>query len=477
MLYLYIWIFPLLASLLVWFLRSKKAHVLIVFAHSVLHLIAGLILALPGTGWASHLGVDSLSSFIFFIGAILYFAVGWYSLRTRTELSPRQSSIYAICMMLFVASMDGASLSRDLGLIWVFVETTTLASAMLISFEKHKQSIEAAWKYLFICSIGIALAFVGILLLIIAQPSTPSLWIDRILVLSPAINHFWLKISFVFILIGFGTKVGLAPLHFWLPDAHSEAPATVSALLSGALLNTALLPLLRMQQVMQACDLGSLVAQLFLILGFLSMFTAAVFIMKIKNYKRLLAYSSIENMGIILIAFGLGELAGKAGLIHIMGHSLIKSAFFLTAGNVYYLTQKKDYEAGSGILEQNPPSGWLWLISYMFIIGMPPSPLFFSELYIAFSLIRAGYIPALIVYFILLSAIAYGLGRASLAITTGHGRERRKLPLSRILPQIALLAFAIAFPYLIGKGTAKPRQVGQPVQAVETGLFAQPRLK
>lgn len=452
MLYLYIWIFPLLAAPLVWVLRSKPMHNLTVFIHSLLHLLAGIAVALPSTGLAESLGIDALSRSVFFISAILYFAVGLYSLRLKTELTPRQSSIYAICMMLFVASMDGASLSRDLGLIWVFVETTTLASAMLISFEKHKQSIEAAWKYLFICSIGIALAFVGILLLIIAQPHSPSLFLDRIISNAGSLNSFWLKISFVFILIGFGTKAGLAPMHFWLPDAHSEAPAPVSALLSGALLNTALLPLLRMQQVMNISHLGTLASQLFLILGFASMFIAAVFIMKITNYKRLLAYSSIENMGIILIAFALGDLAGKAGLIHIMGHSLIKSAFFLTAGNVYYLVGKKDYNACGGLLGLHPASGWLWLIAFMFIIGMPPSPLFFSELFIAFGFIKAGYIPALIVYFILLSAIAYGLGRAALGIATGPATERKHLPLSRILPQMALLAFAIAVSFLVRSG-------------------------
>ncbi len=439
----------MLAAPLVWVLRSKPMHNLTVFIHSLLHLLAGIAFMLPSTGMAESLNIDALSRTIFLISGVLYFAVGLYSLRLKTELTPRQSSIYAICMMLFVASMDGASLSRDLGLIWVFVETTTLASAMLISFEKHKQSIEAAWKYLFICSIGIALAFVGILLLIIAQPHSPSLFLDRIISNAGSLNSFWLKISFVFILIGFGTKAGLAPMHFWLPDAHSEAPAPVSALLSGALLNTALLPLLRMQQVMNISHLGTLASQLFLILGFASMFIAAVFIMKITNYKRLLAYSSIENMGIILIAFALGDLAGKAGLIHIMGHSLIKSAFFLTAGNVYYLVGKKDYNACGGLLGLHPASGWLWLIAFMFIIGMPPSPLFFSELFIAFGFIKAGYIPALIVYFILLSAIAYGLGRAALGIATGPATGRKHLPLSWILPQMALLALAVAVSFLI----------------------------
>lgn len=448
MIYLYIWLFPILAGILSWMLKNKKLNTMLVFLHSLLHLAVAIAFVLPKSTLLVALGLDALNVWFYLISALLYFAVGLYSLKSHNELSERQSSIYAICMMAFVASMDGANLSRDLGLIWVFVESTTLASAMLISFEHRKQSLEAAWKYLFICSIGIALAFVGILLLVVAQTSTPSLLIDKIMATSVGVSPFWLKISFVFMLIGFGTKVGLAPLHFWLPDAHSEAPAAVSALLSGALLNTALLPLIRMLGIMKVNNLGYLASQLFMVMGLLSMLVAAVFILKIKNYKRMLAYSSIENMGIIMIAFALGDLAGKAGLMHVMGHSLIKAAFFLTAGNVYNLFGQKDYDKCTGLLTLNPISGWLWLLCFMAIIGMPPSPLFISEFYIAFALLGSGYIFVLIVYFILLASIAYGLGRAALAITMGTSDRKVKLSLSQYLPQIGLLLCAVAVPLI-----------------------------
>jgi hydrogenase-4 component F len=434
---------------MVWSFKNKRLNTAIILGHSVMHLLAGLALCLPASGLAAYLGIDGLSIWFFISSAILYFAVGLYSLQQNNRHSNRQSSIYAICMMAFVASMDGANLSRDLGLIWVFVETTTLASAMLISFEHRKQSLEAAWKYLFICSIGIALAFVGILLLVIAMPTASSLAIDTILALAETISPFWLKVSFVFMLIGFGTKMGLAPLHFWLPDAHSEAPAPVSALLSGALLNTALLPLIRMQKVMNACNLGGIASQLFIVMGLLSMFVAAVFMLKVKNYKRLLAYSSIENMGIILIAFALGSYAGKAGLIHVMGHSMIKAAFFLTSGNVYAIFGKKNYDDCSGLISVNKVSGWLWLLCFMFIIGMPPSPLFISEFYLVMGLLHSGNIAALIASIVLLSTIAYGLGRASLAITMGKSESRVRLPISLFLPQIGLLICAVILPIVM----------------------------
>lgn len=449
MLYIYIWLFPVLAGLLSWILKNKRLNKAIVLVHSALHLVGAIAVALPQTSLAAHFGIDSLSVWFVLVSALLYFAVGLYSLKTDDGLNARQSSIYAICMMAFVASMDGANLSRDFGLIWVFVETTTLATAMLISFEHHKQSLEAAWKYLFICSVGIAIAFVGVLLLVIAQISEPSLSYDAVLQSIAQVNPFWMKVSFVFMLIGFGTKLGLAPMHFWLPDAHSEAPAPVSALLSGALLNTALLPLLRMQGLMDAAGLGWIASQMFQVLGFISLFIAAMFIVKVKNFKRLLAYSSIENMGLIMIAFGLGGAASRIGLIHVMGHSLIKASFFLTAGNAYHIFAQKEYDKCGGLLDVHAPSGWLWLLSFMFIVGMPPSPLFFSEFGIAVQLLARANVAGVVIYFIFLASIAYGLGRASLAVTMGSSEKRAKLPVLQWLPQAGMLLLAMGVPYLL----------------------------
>ena len=447
--YLLLWSFPLLASIGAILIKNTKLNSTLVLIHSILHLGLGIAFVMPQNPVAIFFGVDSYAALFFLISAILYLASALYTYGIKHNLSPRQSSIYAVCLMSFVASMDSANLSQNLGLIWVFVETTTLASAMLISFEHHKESLEAAWKYLFICSIGIALAFVGVLLLIIAQGAVPSLLVPQILARVGSLSPFWLKLSFVFMLIGFGTKAGFAPLHFWLPDAHSEAPAQVSALLSGALLNTALLPLIRMQAVMQAAGEGRIAGQLFMGLGMLSVFIAAVFIIKISNFKRLLAYSSIENMGIILIAFALGGAAGRAGIIHVMGHSLVKASLFLTAGNIYYLYANKEYTKCSGLLSRHPASAWLWMLGFVFIIGLPPSPLFLSEFFIAFAFIQSGNYLLLAIWAILLSIIAYGLGRAILAISMGKSDERAKLPVLSYLPGYLLLIAAVLSPVLI----------------------------
>jgi hydrogenase-4 component F len=251
-------------------------------------------------------------------------------LAAAKNISYKAYRVQSIFLMLFIAAMDAACMAKDLGWIWIFVEATTISSAMLISSENTKSSLEAAWKYLFICSVGIALAFVGILLLVLAQPENAVLSLAKIN--AATLSPFWLKLSFIFILVGFGTKIGLAPLHFWLPDAHSEAPAPISALLSGALLNTAILPVLRVDKIMRAAGMGNLAQDLYLLMGVISVFIATVFILKTRNYKRLLAYSSIENMGLIMIAFGAGGVAIYAGFLHILGHSLIKRPSFSLLG-------------------------------------------------------------------------------------------------------------------------------------------------
>ncbi|MDD2331062.1 MAG: proton-conducting transporter membrane subunit [Candidatus Cloacimonetes bacterium] len=432
---------PLLFVLISLFLNKNLWLDILVLLHALLQL---------GLGVGAHFrqgligGMDRLGLFIYLITSLLYTAVALYRLGGEPAAPTKSYRIHSICLMLFVAAMDGACLAKDLGLIWIFVETTTLASAMLISFEHRKASLEAAWKYLFICSVGIALAFVGILLLVIAQPEHANLNLANLIREVGSISPFWLRMAFVFIMVGFGTKIGLAPLHFWLPDAHSEAPAPISALLSGALLNTALIPILRFDGLMRAAGLGASVRQIYMLMGILSIFVAAVFMLKTKNYKRLLAYSSIENMGLVMLAFGAGGIAVYAGFLHILGHSLVKAAFFLSAGNVVALYHDKHYHKVSGLLETHKASGWLWLISYAMIIGMPPSPLFISEFLIATALIQSGNWLILTLLLILLAVIAWGLGKASLMITMGKSGQKQKLqPLMVIAPASLLLLAAV----------------------------------
>lgn len=429
--------YPLLAIVFCAFVASRRRCDLLVLLHALLHSGLG-IQAFVQRG--SVLEMDDLGLFMYLILSVLYSAIAFYRIGQKEKISIRDYRIHSIFLMIFVMAMDGATMAKDMGLIWIFVEATTISSALLISYSNKKSSLEAAWKYLFICSVGIALAFAGILLLVIAQPSNATLNIANIDYAS--ISPLWLKISFVFILIGFGTKMGLAPLHFWLPDAHSEAPAPISALLSGALLNIALIPILRMDKLMQYSGLGYVAQNLYLFMGFLSVFIATVFILKTKDFKRMLAYSSIENMGLIMIAFGLGTSAYAAGYLHILGHSFVKAAFFLIAGNALSIYQDKNFENLGSLLRINKGSAWLWLIASAMIIGLPPSPLFTSKFMIAAVLISKGHYLYFSLLMLLLAVISWGIFNIGLKICLGESDRRVKLNAWLYLAPAGLLLIA-----------------------------------
>ena len=429
--------FPALAIILCLAITSRRKIDILVLLHALLHGGLGIYAYIER---GSLLGMDDLGLFIYLILSVIYAAVAFYRLGQKDSSSVKNYRIHSIFLMIFVMAMDGAAIAKDLGLIWVFVEATTISSALLISYTNSKRSLEAAWKYLFICSVGIALAFAGILLLVIAQPDHVTLLISKIDIAT--ISPFWLKISFVFILIGFGTKMGLAPLHFWMPDAYSEAPAPILALLSGALLNIALLPVLRVDKLMRQSGMGDLVQDLYLLMGILSVFVAAVFMLKTKDYKRLLAYSSIENMGLIMIAFGLGGVAYHAGYLHIVGHSFVKAAFFLTAGNALRIYNDKNYENTGGLLQINRGSAWLWLIGSAMLIGLPPSPLFTSKFLIAIALLKNGSSLYFGLLMLLLAVISWTIFNVGLRICLGDSERKKSLSIWLYLAPAALLLIA-----------------------------------
>ncbi len=393
----------------------------------------------------SYFQFDSIGIFFFSVMTIVFASVSVYSLFyfKAHNLNANQESIYTIEILLFVTAMTGVILSTHLALLWVFVEATTLTSAILIYFEKKKSSLEAAWKYVFICSIGIALAFVGIILLSIGSRSINSLYFNDLYNRATEINPFWLKVSFAFIFVGLGTKIGIAPIHAWLPDAHSEAPSPVSALLSGTLLNSALLGLIRVQEILIRAHLESFSNFLFLLTGFLSIMVSAVFMLRLKNYKRMLAYSSIENMGIIFIGISLGKFGVFAVMLHILAHSLSKASLFLTSGNILHLYKSKKIDDVNGLLKKDPRTGWLWIASTLAIIGMPPFPVFLSKFLIVKALWLSGMSWLAIPFFIFLIIITFGMGGTVFKMAFGEISSEQpaeqRLGFSAYAPQLVLL--------------------------------------
>ncbi len=358
----------------------------------------------------------------------------------------KQTWKYYMIFVMFLLSMLGAMLSNHLGLTWVFVEATTLTSAYLILRHNDKNSLEATWKYVFLCSIGISLAFVGIILLLIASEGINSLFFNDLYARAELINPFWLKLSFIFTLIGFGTKVGLAPVHSWLPDAHAEAPSPVSAMLSATLLNSAFLVIIRLYKLMSLAGVGDSAKKMLLCMGFLSLFVTAVYLFRIANYKRMLAYSSIENMGIIAIGVALGGLGAFAAAIHLAAHSLIKSAFFLTSGNVLKLYGTKEVTEVHGIIQRDKLTGWLWVICAALVVAIPPSPLFISEFLMITKMFADKHYILLTLFVVLLTVVMYGIMRAVIKTAFGQDISPKttvNLGFNKYLPQILLIGLVL----------------------------------
>ncbi len=400
-------------------------------------------------GLTEYLAVDSLGLFFLTIMALVFAGSAFYSLSYFKDqrLSPRREAAYVAEMLVFAAAMSGVILSRHLALLWVFVEATTLTSALLIYFERKKSSLEAAWKYVFICSVGIALAFVGIILLSIGSRNVGSLLFADLGRRAGEINPFWLKMSFAFILVGFGTKIGVAPIHAWLPDAHSEAPSPVSALLSGALLNSSFLGLVRFQDIMVRAGLRDFSDFLLIVMGFLSLLIGAAFLLQIVNYKRMLAYSSVENMGILFLGLALGPPGLFAALLHSASHSLSKASLFLTSGNILHLYDSKKIEDVRGLLRREPKTGWIWIVSFLAVAGFPPFPAFLSKwlLIDAFFAAGSGWMTG--PFLALVVVIVFGLGcpvfRMAFGEPPGPVSEGRPHPFS-YGPQLVLLLLLLA---------------------------------
>jgi hydrogenase-4 component F len=376
-------------------------------AHLVLLLIAWMQYdGLPVEGW---MAIDAISLLFLGITSLLFLAASVYSVGSlrQESRSPKpdlpdgstvghgSEAIFTGCLLLFLSSMTLVTVSRHLGLVWVGIEATTLSSAPLIYYHKHQRSLEATWKYLLICSVGIALALLGNFFLAVSTSVTGGeqlrLTMDELTKHAGQLDPTWLKAAFLLLLVGYGTKMGLVPLHTWLPDAHSEAPAMVSALLSGALLNCAFVGILRVMTVLSEAGLGEFARQQLLLFGIVSMVVASMFLISQVNFKRMLAYSSIEHMGVLALGVGLGEAGNFGALFHAVNHSLTKAALFLTAGSIitFYSTKQSDEIQGMWI--GHPRTSMFWLAGVLAIIGSPPFGLFSSELMILRGTLSTGH--------------------------------------------------------------------------------------
>jgi hydrogenase-4 component F len=418
-------IVPAIAGIGMFFLPTERMRQLLLMLSGFIHLALSLYLVTfaSAIGPNDWIGLDSLGKLFLLTITILFALLTIYIFFTSEDNADQADAkrlhykfvrepgkVFYSCLNFFLASMTLAIISQHFGLQWIGIETTTLASTPLIYLKRSKHSLEAAWKYLIICSVGISLALLGIFFLAMSMPTTLHYFTNSSLVqFASNLHQRWLQIAFIFVIIGYGTKMGLAPMHTWLPDAHGEAPPVVSALLSGALLNCAFLGILRVFQVCLAAGISAFANELLIIMGLFSMGIAALFILHQADYKRMLAYSSIEHMGILAIATGLGGQAIAAAMLHTLCHSLTKASLFFTSGNIYRIFQTKKCAQVQNLKRLLPYTGALWLAGFFAITGSPPFATFLSEFLILRSALETkNYITAAL-YTVFLAFIFIGM--------------------------------------------------------------------
>ena len=353
----------------------------------------------PVTGLQGHIYIDALSAFIILIIGLVGLAVAFYTvgyLRQEVahgEVAEDRLRWYYFWFFIFIFTMLLVVAARNLGVMWAAIEATTLASALLVGYYNKEHSLEAAWKYIIICTVGIVFALFGIMIMyfaavpVLGEGNRALDW-TNLYQAANSLDPKLLKLAFIFILVGYGTKAGLAPMHTWLQDAHSQAPSPVSAMLSGVLLNCAVYGIIRAHMIVSRGVGMPYSANLLLIFGLISLGVALPFIILQHDFKRLLAYSSVEHIGIITAAVGFGgRLALYGAMLHMFNHAVTKSLMFFVAGNVTQKYRTKKIARIKGVLKTMPVTGVVLLIGTLAITGLPPFSIFLSE----FTVLSAGF--------------------------------------------------------------------------------------
>lgn len=385
--------------------------------------------------------------------APLNLAVAFYLvpyLRRRTELSNRLFVACALALPGILALVAGA---RNLGLMWVCVESAALCTVPLIYYNRTERAIEASWKYMLIGFVGIAMALLGTMFLAYASLHaglSPSLEYGELLEQAPLLSKRWLRAAFVLTLVGYGTKMGLAPMHTWKPDAYGEAPGAVGALLAGAVTSAGFLGLLRINHICSAAGAQVFVSPLLIGMGLFSMLTAAIFLAGQRDAKRMLAFSSIEHMGILTIGLGFGKAALFGVLLHLVNNGLTKGVLFLSVANLHRSYGSLDTGSVRGALQRSPWSAILLLSGFLAIAGSPPFGPFISLFSIVQSGFAAGYSVATGVMLAVLLLVFVGMGSIVLRMTQGTApgdipdTKWRENPAS-VLPAAFLLLLILWF--------------------------------
>jgi len=402
--------------------------------------------------------MDALSGYIMALVIFLSLASAVYSIGYLDHefeaglMNLRGVRTYYGLFHLFIFTMLLVTMANNLAVMWIGIEATTIVSALLIGLGFHKRplAVEAAWKYIILCTVGITFALLGTFITYYA--STAVMGAEGALNwtvlrgVAHKLNPETMKLAFIFVLVGYGTKAGLAPVHNWLPDAHSQAPSPISALLSGILLNTAFYGIMRFVSIIEPSTGSAFTGNLLIIFGLISIGISSIFILVQDNYKRLLAYSSIEHMGIISLGIGIGGPVGIYGaLLHILNHALSKPLMFFASGKIQARFGSTNIANVHGVLSSMPLLGTLTFIGALSLSGTPPFNIFMSEFTVMKAAVDRGLWLVVVLFLIFVVIVFYG-------VLSGFGKMLFGKPGELQMPHVEAHASAITFSEMLGNG-------------------------
>jgi len=447
---------PLVAAGILAILPGYRLTARLNVAATLLTLLAALsLLFAPHPAPGPYLFVDDLNVVFIALNTFVGFTTSVFSATYVSHelkigrLTPTYLRFYHAMYQLLMCAMNVALVANNIGLMWVAVECATLTTVLMVGIYRTHEALEAAWKYFILGSVGIALALFGTILVYVAAQPVIGEGLDamvwtKLVTQAAQFDPALLNVAFIFLLLGYGTKVGLAPLHAWLPDAHAEGPTPISAVLSGLLLNVALYAVLRFKMLMAANAAAVAPGPLMVTMGLVSLIFAAFMLYRRRDIKRLFAYSSIEHMGIITFAFGMGgPLANFAGLLHMTMHSLTKSGIFFAVGHVAHAKGTQRIADIGGLTETHPWLGWSLVAGVVAIAGLPPLGIFMSEfLMVSSTFARAPLLAILLVFGLLVAfgALVLRLNGIAFGEPRGHNHPVK----ASYVPQFAHLALVLA---------------------------------
>lgn len=395
------------------------------------------------------LHADALGVLFLFVTLIITFfsAMHYVLYAQKRNQGARAIAIHNASFVIFVTAISGVLLSTHIGMLWAFLEASTLSGAALIYHDRDRLSLEATWKYLFVSSIGVTLGFAGIMFLSIAAHNTPN-YIDSLVAMAPQMNVGWIKTSFIFILTGFSVKMGIVPLFTIDIDAKDSSPSPVGAMFSGPLMSVGFVSIYRFYQIYCHTSIQEWMNNLLLFTGVLSLFIAAVFILKTNNYKRMLAYSSMEHAGLILVAFSTGVNGYLVAILHLTLHAFAKAGLFFEIGQVRRVYSSKLMEDCGGYFKISPTSAITLLAGLLAIVAMPPSGLFMTEFMLFKSLMIAGKWWIVFIVMILLCFFVYAMVRnffSLIFIDNPHARVDQTVNPLESIPPLMLIGVVLIF--------------------------------